>query len=85
MSVKARLKEIEALVCVPLLNIQDELDSGLRALAGLRNLLAGQSSPECDGLYELVTMTEERFLRADGLLKGFAYQTLGPRPGMTAP
>lgn len=79
MSVIARLKEIEALVSAPLLNVQDELDGGLMALAGLRNLLAGQAQTEIEGVAELVRMIEERFQRADGLLQVLAYQTFGPR------
>lgn len=81
MSVIARLKEIEQLVSMPLLNVQDELDGGLRALAGLRVLLAGHSDFDSEGLGELVRMVEERFRRADGLLQALAYQIFGPNPG----
>lgn len=83
MSVIARLKEIEQLVSTPLLNVQDELDGGLLALAGLRNLLELRNDPGSEGLDELVRMIEERFKRADGLLQALAYQTFGPRPGAT--
>ncbi|MCA3517677.1 MAG: hypothetical protein IOC88_12425 [Rhodobacter sp.] len=81
MSVIARLKEIEALVSVPLLNVQDELDGGLTALAGLRSLLEARSDSENEGIAELVRMIEARFLRADAHLKGLAYQTFGPGGG----
>lgn len=78
MSIIARLKEIEAAVSVPLLNIQDELSGGLRALSGIRSLLAAQNSSETDGLEELVRMVEERFERVDALLYAFAHATFGP-------
>ena len=81
MSVIARLKEIEQLVSTPLLNVQDELDGGLRALAGLRALMVGQQGSESEGLDELLSMIEERFLRADALLQALAYQTFGVGPG----
>jgi hypothetical protein len=84
MSVIARLKEIEQLVSVPLLNVQDELDGGLAALAGLRNLLEARSDPENEGVAELVRMIEARFRRADVLLQAMAYQTFGARPGPKA-
>jgi hypothetical protein len=84
MSVIARLKEIEQLVSVPLLNVQDELDGGLTALAGLRNLLEARSDPENEGVAELVRMIEDRFRRADVLLQAMAYQTFGARPGPKA-
>jgi hypothetical protein len=84
MSVIARLKEIEQLVSVPLLNVQDELDGGLAALAGLRNLLEARSDPENEGVAELVRMIEDRFRRADVLLQAMAYQTFGARPGPKA-
>ena len=84
MSVIAKLKEIEQAVSTPLLNVQDELDGGLTALAGLRNLLEARSDPENEGVAELVRMIEDRFRRADALLQGMAYQTFGTRPGPKA-
>ena len=83
MSIIAKLKEIEAAVSVPLLNIQDELSGGLLALAGLRSLTADQPGSENERLNALLGLIEERFLRTDGLLEAFAYQTFGLRPGVT--
>ena len=83
MSVIARLKEIEQLVSVPLLNVQDELDGGLTALAGLRSLLDERTDPDSAGVAELVRMIEDRFRRADDRLKLLASQHFGPRPGST--
>lgn len=84
MSVIAKLKEIEQAVSTPLLNVQDEIDGGLTALAGLRNLLESSSDSANEGVAELVRMIEDRFRRADGLLQGMAYQTFGTRPGPKA-
>jgi hypothetical protein len=84
MSVIAKLKEIEQAVSTPLLNVQDEMDGGLTALAGLRNLLEASSDSEQEGVAELVRMIEARFRRADALLQAMAYQTFGARPGPKA-
>jgi hypothetical protein len=84
MSVITKLKEIEQAVSTPLLNVQDELDGGLTALAGLRNLLEASSDSEQEGVAELVRMIEARFRRADVLLQAMAYQTFGSRPGTKA-
>jgi hypothetical protein len=85
MSVITKLKEIEQAVSTPLLNVQDEMDGGLTALAGLRNLLEASSDSEQEGVAELVRMIEARFRRADALLQAMAYQTFGARPGPKAP
>ena len=84
MSVITKLKEIEQAVSTPLLNVQDEMDGGLTALAGLRNLLEASSDSEQEGVAELVRMIEDRFRRADVLLQAMAYQTFGARPGPKA-
>jgi hypothetical protein len=84
MSVITKLKEIEQAVSTPLLNVQDEMDGGLTALAGLRNLLEASSDSEQEGVAELVRMIEARFRRADALLQVMAYQTFGARPGPKA-
>jgi hypothetical protein len=84
MSVITKLKEIEQAVSTPLLNVQDEMDGGLTALAGLRNLLEASSDSEQEGVAELVRMIEARFRRADALLQAMAYQTFGARPGPKA-
>jgi hypothetical protein len=84
MSVITKLKEIEQAVSTPLLRVQDEMDGGLTALAGLRNLLEASSDAEQEGVAELVRMIEDRFRRADALLQAMAYQTFGARPGPKA-
>ena len=84
MSVITKLKEIEQAVSTPLLNVQDEMDGGLTALAGLRHLLEASSDSEQEGVAELVRMIEARFRRADALLQAMAYQTFGARPGPKA-
>jgi hypothetical protein len=84
MSVITKLKEIEQAVSTPLLNVQNEMDGGLTALAGLRNLLEASSDSEQEGVAELVRMIEARFRRADALLQAMAYQTFGARPGPKA-
>jgi hypothetical protein len=84
MSVITKLKEIEQAISTPLLNVQDEMDGGLTALAGLRNLLEASSDSEQEGVAELVRMIEARFRRADALLQAMAYQTFGARPGPKA-
>ncbi len=84
MSVITKLKEIEQAISTPLLNVQDEMDGGLTALAGLRNLLEASSDSEQEGVAELVRMIEARFRRADVLLQAMAYQTFGARPGPKA-
>jgi hypothetical protein len=60
-----------------LLTVQDELDNGLRALAGLRHLMAAATDPDSEGVHELVVMIEERFRHVDGLLADLANQTFG--------
>jgi hypothetical protein len=84
MSVITKLKEIEQAVSTPLRNVQAEMDGGLTALAGLRNLLEASSDSEQEGVAELVRMIEARFRRADALLQAMAYQTFGARPGPKA-
>jgi hypothetical protein len=81
MSVITKLKEIEQAVSTPLLNVQDEMDGGLTALAGLRNLLEASSDSEQEGVAELVRMIEARFRRVDALLQGLAYQVFPSRSG----
>lgn len=63
-----------------LLEVQDELDNGLRALAGLRHLMSAHDDPDNSGVHELVAMIEDRFRHADMLLTGLADQAFGPKP-----
>jgi len=84
MSVTAKLKDIDHLVRGPLLDAQNALDDGLRALSGLRYLLANRDDDETEGLAELLRMVEERFIRADAQMKVLHYNTFGALPVVPA-
>lgn len=80
MCVICKLPEIKRGGHSALLDVQDELDNGLRALAGLRYLMSAHDDPDNSGVHELVAMIEDRFRRADDLLTDLADQAFGRKP-----
>ena len=80
MCIASRLEEIKRNGHSALLDVQDELDNGLRALAGLRHLMSAHDDPDSRGVHELVVMFEDRFRRADDLLTDLADQAFGRKP-----
>lgn len=80
MFISSNLQEIKRDGNSALLEVQDELDNGLRALAGLRHLMSAQDDPDNSGVHELVVMIEDRFRYTNKLLTDLADQAFGRKP-----
>jgi hypothetical protein len=80
MSVLTSLREIEEQLRKPLLDVQDQMNEGLAAMGGLRNLLAGQGMDHDEGLVALVTMIDAQFRRANEKVNLLAQNTFGHIP-----
>lgn len=80
MSISSNIQEIKRDGNSALLEVQDELDNGLRALAGLRHLMSAHDDPDNSGVHELVVMIEDRFRHTNKLLTDLADQAFGRKP-----